>query len=286
MNNERPNWGCDPELHLFDVDFNRIVSAIDVLKCDKHNPIDLGDGIKCYADNVLIEASMPPSDTIAGIVRTVGESLRRMQSLLGKRYRLVAKASHVYDDRDMQDPKAKEAGCSQNFDAYTGEANLPPRFDGNMRTGSFHIHMGWSYLSTPERRVEMIKHLDRCLGLASVVFDVDESAGRRRQLYGKAGEFRPTPYGVEYRVLGNYVIRSPELLTLAYEIAEYATQVMQGNAGMRFQPRVTKQVRDAINTNNYQEAHALLHNFLTDFLTQAASKPRSVDLYRDWKIKI
>jgi hypothetical protein len=38
----------------------------------------------------------------------------------------------------------------------------------------------------------------------------------RRELYGKAGAFRPKPYGVEYRVLSNRWLNSEALIRWVY----------------------------------------------------------------------
>src|SRR5689334_8173306 len=54
--------GSDPELMLFSKDEGKIVSSMRILKgCDKRKPILLGNGIKMYPDNVLLEAAFPPS---------------------------------------------------------------------------------------------------------------------------------------------------------------------------------------------------------------------------------
>ena len=46
----------------------------------------------------------------------------------------------------------------------------------------------------------MVKSMDVLLGAGSCFYDKDR---KRRQLYGKAGAFRPKAYGVEYRSLSN-----------------------------------------------------------------------------------
>lgn len=52
------------------------------------------------------------------------------------------------------------------------------------------------------------------LGIPSVVRDRDK---RRRSLYGKAGCFRLTPYGVEYRVLSSAMMKDVETLNFVWD---------------------------------------------------------------------
>ena len=63
------------------------------------------------------------------------------------------------------------------------------------------------------------KELDYYLGLPSLLFDPDTS---RRKMYGKAGAFRPKPYGMEYRVLSNAWLKSPELIKWVFNNTKLA----------------------------------------------------------------
>ncbi len=114
--------GSDPELMLWDRHQGRIVSSIPVLKQDKHNPIDLGDGAKMYADNVLVETSFPPSESKAGFMQRVRSVLVKMSNHLGDRYELLPKTAHIYDDRELSDQKSKESGCNDNFPLHSQAA--------------------------------------------------------------------------------------------------------------------------------------------------------------------
>jgi hypothetical protein len=58
----------------------------------------------------------------------------------------------------------------------------------------------------------IVRELDYYLGLPSLKWDTD---GRRRKLYGKAGAFRPKPYGLEYRVLSNKWLSDEKLIGLS-----------------------------------------------------------------------
>ena len=58
--------------------------------------------------------------------------------------------------------------------------------------------------------------MEYTLGLPSVCMDDDTD---RRSLYGASGAYRLKPYGVEYRVLSNFWLRSEELQRWAYQQA-------------------------------------------------------------------
>jgi hypothetical protein len=284
-----PTLGTDPEFMLYDMTKQKIVSAIGVLKNDKYTPIDLGDGIKMYADNVMVEFSTPPADSIESFIRVMRIMLHRGQAKLGNNYRLVAKAAHVYDEEELADPKAREAGCSPNFDAYKGEVNNPPVFRGGLRTGSFHIHIGHPALMSKDSKEKMIKALDLTLGMASLLFDTDPTAKTRRELYGKAGEFRPTPYGVEYRVLGPYALRSPDIvrtcLIIVQECLDWVVATQRPELGVIQIPNHAQTVQDSINGQIVENAPIGLQ-YLSSRTRNLVSQPMAPDLYRDWEIPL
>lgn len=260
--------GYDPEVMLYSKAEERIVSALPVLKNDKKTPIELGDGIKMYADNVLVEAAAPASETPEEALGTLRKAILRMRERLGADFSLLPKAAHLFDKDQMDDKKAWEIGCSPNFCAYTGAVNDPKPFSSTLRTGSFHIHIGnadWEKcppsrpLMNPISKMQAIRVLDIVLGCASVIFDKDPTSVQRRAIYGKAGEFRPTPYGIEYRVLGNYALRTPRLSLLAMQLAEYAMGFMRdGTAGDLVKAVSSDLVREAINTASPGKAALVL----------------------------
>jgi len=197
-----------------------------VLKHDKHNPKDFGDGIKVYSDNVLLELQFPPQDSMGGFMEIMMRALSLAQEFLGEDYTMIAKAAHMFDvievglrpkDNEPIMPPAWSIGCTPNFDAYKGEMNKMGPFVSGERTGSFHIHIGnaeWKAgkderLMTRESKHLAVKLMDIFVGCAAVIICGDSSSKDRRKMYGKAGEFRPTPYGIEYRVLENYYLHRP-----------------------------------------------------------------------------
>jgi len=133
------------------------------------------------------------------------------------------------------DPEARRFGCAPDFNAYTlttntseiDATNHPYRYAGG------HIHLGVSspyvkkssgegkMAKTEEGHLRIIRLLDLILGIPCVLLDDSEEARRRR-----AGCFRPTPYGVEYRTPSCWWIKSPTTVSLALGLARLSWTVV------------------------------------------------------------
>jgi hypothetical protein len=253
--------GGDPELMLADMhQGGKIVSAIPVLGKDKHDPIDLGNGIKTYWDCVLLEASFPATSTEPGaIVERYRDVLTRIQEHIGDRYRLVPRASYVYPEDQLQDEGSCTIGCSVSYDAWHQSINQTTGFVGGLRTGSQHLHC-WraDYQDAPDQRMlstdskeECAKIMDVFVGCSNTVFSKDPTATARRALYGKSSEFRSTAGGIEYRVLENWGLTNPKLTALIYDLAQYAlSHISDGTATDILRSLDGKLVQRAINEND------------------------------------
>ncbi len=288
--------GSDPELHLFErrAGGGRAVSSIKVLKQNKHNPIILADGIKMYSDNVLTEFSFPPSDSIDGFIAKMRHVFRLAQDRLGDAFYMVPKAAVVYGYDELgpkpkimegQLPEEWEIGCNPSKDAYAETEGKPAPFQDGVRTGSFHIHVGDPRMEGTTHRAIAVKLMDIYVGCAAVVFENDSSAHLRRKLYGKAGDFRCTPYGVEYRTLGNWSLNSPELVELVLLLVVHAMhQFMHAQEILKMVDAL--KVQEAINTNNRMLAAAVLNKIglpyaLSKRVHKDYGKP---NLYESWSL--
>ena len=248
--------GYDPEVMIWDNRLMHMASALRVLGEDhqKNNPIDLGDGIKFYADNALGEFKANPVSADDGpepFVNTIRSAMTRIQEHLGSGFSLSPRAAYTFPSEELGKSRKNEigeelnpawdAGCMPNLNVYSGEIRTREAMAadfhsmGCMRTGSFHIHIGEKRygthdnltLMTTETKVGAVRLLDIYLGCASVLFDQDPTSIRRRKLYGKAGEYRVTMYGVEYRCLGPSPLADDKKLTLVFSLAEYAIRLME-----------------------------------------------------------
>lgn len=262
MNKLNITVGSDPELVIVDNALNPR-SAIKVLRNDKQNPMDLGDGVLFYADNALAELAFPPVAPEHGPSAVLAAIRKAISRLAPAGYNLMAKAATTFSLRELRHRDAWAIGCSTNFDAYRWAPNPKGTFTSGLRTGSFHIHVGnaeWKAgkdkrLLANESKANAIKLLDLYLGLSSIVFDKDETSPFRRSLYGRAGEFRPTPYGVEYRVLGNYALRSERLIKLVFDLVSIAmSHIEAGTESKALAQLPQNDIVSIINNNLVEDA--------------------------------
>jgi len=282
--------GTDPECMILDVEQNKIVSSIPILKRDKHKPIDLKDGFKCFCDNVLIECSVPPAKNKKEFIKNLRTVFTRMQETLGDKYKLMPKASHVYDKQDLEpsyniDPM--EIGCHPSINVYAMEQKLPPAFNGGLRTGSFHLHFGHKLFKDFQTRLNTIKLLDIYVGLSSIIFDKDESSAARRQLYGEAGQFREQKWGLEYRVLSPYALKTPKLVDLVYDLADYSfNHVRHGTDKAFVNSFNADKIQKAINTCDVELARKLLSQvgMPKELMERVEENYGELDMHKQWAI--
>lgn len=238
-------FGADPECTLIDTQTGSIVSAIPILKRDKHHPIDVGGGVSLFADSTLCEFNMRPASSKAEFIANLRDALSRVQGYLGDRYRLFPQAAHDFTDAEMQPyvdpaipPEQRQSytivptliGCTPSVDMLRAELNQPEPFKDNMRTGSFHLHIGNAdyakendgRLLTFNSRHDTVKLIALYMGLGTVIFSRDATSKRRRAIYGRGHEGRVTPYGLEARLGEPYPLRSPEMVELVYDLTEHA----------------------------------------------------------------
>jgi hypothetical protein len=209
---ENFKFGCDPELFVFKDGIP--VSAEGLIPGTKSAPHKV-EGGAVQVDGMAAEFNIEPATTFKDFNHNIELVMKQLTTMLPEGHELRAVPAVVFDKEifDAAPEKAKELGCSPDYNAWTGQVNPPPKSPDNpfLRTASGHIHIGWTEdadLSDPQHVmncVDLVKQLDWYLGGWSVKVDTDPT---RRSLYGKAGALRFKDYGVEYRVLSNFWITS------------------------------------------------------------------------------
>ena len=132
-----------------------------------------------------------------------------------------------------------------------------------------HISIGWDNF-TQEQQLDMVKAMDATVGLESVLLDFDTE---RKKLYGKAGCFRFREYGIEYRSLSNFWIKSDESLKWSWDTTMKAIDLV--NSGKIEEVKeLGNYIVEAINTNNKELAQELLNKIevITNIKTEVLNK--------------
>ena len=243
--------GCDPEFFLQKE--GAYVASIPYVDGMKGDPQPLGRGNGVMVDNVALEFCTPPAMKEAKFVRTVKHAISSIRAMLPEDVKLVAMASARFPISELEHPICQEFGCDPDFNAYKDGAknNKPSLMDKQFRSCGGHIHVGHAMLKDQANRITMIKLMDAIHGLVSTILDSGASSVERRKLYGKAGCFRPTEYGVEYRTLSNYWCKAPELTKLMYRCTRDAISMLaKGKAGIILDSIDLKELEKTINTGD------------------------------------
>jgi hypothetical protein len=213
--------GADPEFFLKDKETGKFVSAHGMIEGTKKNPQKV-EGGAVQVDGMALEFNIDPAKSFNEFDTNLTIVLRQLRQMIDDKYEFafvpVAEFGEEYINN--QPEEARILGCDPDFNAYTGKPNPTPNAKVNFRTASGHLHFGWTEnedIKNPEHieACEMlVKQLDTHIGLASIIVDRDT---RRRELYGKAGAYRPKPYGVEYRTPSNFWVGDKELRQMVWD---------------------------------------------------------------------
>ncbi len=215
--------GADPEFFL--KKDGKFVSAYGMIEGTKTNPQKVKGGA-VQVDGMALEFNIDPVDNFEDFNDNINSVLGALRAMIPKEYEFafVPVAHFDADYINNQPIEARRLGCDPDFNAYTGKPNPIPDASKTFRTASGHIHIGWDEnLNVDDaEHIEacrmMTKQLDIVLGNASLIIDPDTT---RRQLYGKAGAFRPKSYGVEYRVMSNAWVENVNLRRLVFYNAKH-----------------------------------------------------------------
>lgn len=247
--------GCDPEFFLIDREKGQYCSAHDLVPGSKDKPHILKYGA-VQVDGTAVEFNTDPAHSEDEFVHNVTEVMAQIRAMIPKRYdfhfRPFVKYAAPYFKSLPRE--AIELGCNPDYNAYTFDKNPSPNADQTTRTASGHIHLGWDRDTTEITREHIVfcgrlsRNLDVTLGIPSLGWDRDNV---RRKLYGKAGAYRPKPYGVEYRTLSNVWITDERLMRRVYQGAiDGAEDFFEKGPGCKFMQVRADDIQRRINGAN------------------------------------
>lgn len=251
-----PTIGADPEMFLFSVEKNKYVPVCGLVGGTKEEPLKITSlGHALQEDNVMIEYCIPPSKTADKFVEEITFVKNYINDTvlkpLGLESRCVASAR--FSAEDLLSEQAQLFGCSESFNAYTGEVNEVSKGDYTLRTAGGHIHIGYDNPSVKTSK-DIVKAMDLFLGVPSILLDTDKD---RRKMYGKAGEFRLKPYGVEFRVLSTFWTESETLMKWAFNATMKAIEYVNSGGEVTN----TEDVIRAINESNKELCKEIISDY-------------------------
>lgn len=263
--------GCDPELFLTKKDGSPL-SALGIVPGTKKepSPVDCGaiqvDGMAAEfnTDPVSLDDFDAFNTNVVRVMKSLETKIKSVDP--DARIKLVPTMDFGKEFLDAQPDEAKELGCDPDYSAYTMEENPRPDGERTFRTGAGHIHIGWGAgipADNPEHMAicaGFVKMLDATVGLFMTYIDRDP---RRRELYGKAGAFRPKSYGVEYRTPSNVWLRSVSYRRALHVLTRFAVRHMKSATSVSALTGgyTEKQVQDIINTGNFAAARQILNRY-------------------------
>lgn len=250
--------GADPEFFLKGPGENS-VSAYGIIPGTKYAPHKVPAGA-VQVDGMALEFNIDPASTIVEFRKNIQEVLIHLRKMVPEQYNFSFSPVGYFSTEEIkkQPPEALMLGCDPDFDAYAEQVNPPPKPHPTMRTAAGHVHFGWDEGIDPHNFnhfifcCNLVKHLDYYLGLPSLLLD---PCFERRKMYGKAGAFRPKPYGVEYRVLSNFWLQSDELIDFVYKNATIGFETFV--TGHSLPKKYGNLPRKIINSNNVKAASIL-----------------------------
>lgn len=210
-----PIIGGDHEVFLRNKNTKEIISAEGIIEGTKYNPynFDSSDKYACTSlDCVLAEYNIAPAKTPAEFYHGIEKALNYIKSRIPENLEIAAIPAARLNEKYLQTETAMTFGCEPDYNAWTESMNERPIPDGNLRSAGFHFTLGYDNPIEPIN-IMWIKAMDAFIGVPSVIQEPDNE---RKMLYGKAGAFRHTNFGVEYRSTSNYLLQDKKLIDWAF----------------------------------------------------------------------
>lgn len=272
-------FGCDPE--FFFEKKGKIIGSEKIIDRDKgFKVIDAytngGTGSICgdhdskfIVDGVQVELNPRPDSCRARLGNEISKCFRNLQRKMLEDPELSINFSPTIEitteELDTLDEKSKVFGCAPSINA-SEKSTSKITVDAatyRYRSAGGHIHLGRLenvVVNSFDKPDSLVDILDIIVGNTCVLIDRDEGNKKRREIYGRAGEYRLPSYGIEYRTLSNFWLRAYPLASFVFALSRMAVSIAED-------PELAEEIhtfvsmdkiREAINENNFDLA---LDNF-------------------------
>lgn len=281
--NPTPTFGADPEFFI-------VTKRGTVVNSDRFFPSEkaklivhgtlLNKPMHLFFDGIQAEFNIHPHICREWTLDDIWFLFKKVYEMIGPNYdiSLQACAKVRKDILKKADPRARIFGCDPDYDAYSGEKNeiLVDPTTHLLRYAGGHIHIGpeydnpksFKFLSDWEDIRKSVKLLDILVGSLLVLLDRDVTSATRRFMYGAAGCFRQTKWGIEYRTPSPFWLTAPEIVSLVSGMTRLFFRIRQCKKEDYFLDLVDENlVRHAIDYNDFDAAmkiyKAIKQNLIT-----------------------
>ncbi len=281
--------GADPEFFVLN-HVDAPINPISIIKNSKSNPIINKNHIYYY-DNVAFEMNFVPARSCEEFTSTIRDGIVIAKNIIHP-YKIVASSCVDFYEPDNKNKNFFEIGCEPDINAYSlsyNKINSDLYKNTLERYAGGHIHIGGlseDLVLDDIMKPVFVYMLDLFVGIPSVLLDHDVESYKRKRVYGHAGNFRPKDYGLEYRVLSPFWLRSPKTTALIYNLFSFVFDFMQDHVYEKFvkvnpdnfgneDPESVyniygydyKEIVKTINTNNVYQAQKFM-NFISNFMPE------------------
>lgn len=233
-------FGCDPEIFLARKD-GQIISAAGLFPGTKKEPFKIDKGA-VQVDGCALEFNIDPVETEDQFFTNIHAVMSQMTEMISKvdkdlNIHITPVAHFDKEVWEKIEPDAKILGCDPDYNVQ-GTVNPNPGdqlLNTPLRTGSGHIHIGWSEGEDPSDAAHfedcryiaqrMNQHIHPYFGSNQKEKNLEQ---QRFRYYGGNGAFRPKPYGVELRSPSNFWIRSEQSIKTTFRNYQKAFQSIAG----------------------------------------------------------
>ena len=226
---------------------------------------------KIVHDNAAVEFRAQTTHCLQNLRGTMASRIRQIKEAIGVGRKILPVPAVRLAMSQAEDPSVREFGCDPSFvldeNGEPEEVAPDPEPTSRWRCAGYHIHQSASN-KTMENYVRSIKIADIYLGSLDVMMTTiggnrSEAKKRRQMGYGQAGEFRRRPFGVEYRTLSPWPMRSPMLAYFCHSAMRQIFTRMSTSTKKRILDEVDwKQARFAIMEHRPAEAYDVWHQGL------------------------
>lgn len=303
------SFGCDPE--FFFEKKGKIIGSEKIIDLKKGMKVT-GTNSKIIVDGVQAELNPQASTCRQVLAGEISQAFIQLQREMQKDPEMsISFLPTVKMDKtelDTLDEKSRVFGCAPSKSiTKKPKAILRDPKKYMYRSAGGHIHIGaasgmpvgnsdWYgnspavniVLSEPAR---IIAIMDIIVGNTCVLIDRDPSNVERRKVYGRAGEYRTPPHGLEYRTLSNFWLRSYPMMSFVMSLARMSVSVLANTMpGRDFERELHQTVslakcQKAINTNdfklaweNFQDLKVFICRFV-DELTGFPITPATIETF-------